>query len=143
MKKFFLPLVMLLLTFAVLASATVVKPMTVSAIDPSKITETCDATNPNVTCLPTGTKDPALNGCANESCDIVKKYVNPLIVLMGILVGIAATIGIIWGGIEYSSSGGDPQKAASGKRHIVAAIIALIGYFFVYGLLNFLIPSGV
>jgi hypothetical protein len=90
--------------------------------------------------------DPAVNAdCAgaSASCNIVAKYINPFIRLLGILAGLAITIGIIAGGIQYASSGGDPQAAASGKKHIKAAVIGLIGLLFMYAFLRFLSPAGV
>lgn len=91
------------------------------------------------------TDDPAIKSgnCANTTnCDLVKKYINPLILLISTLAGIAVTIGIILGGIQYASSGGDPQKAAAGKQHIKVAVVGLIGYLFLYMLLKFLLPNG-
>lgn len=90
-------------------------------------------------------QDPAVNrDCAStgQECNIVDKYINPAIALVGILGGIAITIGIIIGGIQYASSGGDPQKAATGKQHIKKAVIALIGLLFLYAFIRFLMPSG-
>lgn len=90
-------------------------------------------------------QDPAVNQDCSASglaCNIVDKYINPAIALIGILGGIAAAIGIIVGGIQYASSGGDPQKAAAGKKHIKMAVIALIGLLFLYSFLRFLMPSG-
>jgi hypothetical protein len=86
--------------------------------------------------------DPASQACSKSNCDLVAKYVNPLILLLTICVGLAVTVGIIWGGIEYASSAGDPQKSASGRRHITMAIIALLGYFFIYGAIKFLFPGA-
>jgi hypothetical protein len=79
----------------------------------------------------------ATEACNKDNgCDIVAKYLNPFIKFLGV------TVGVIWGGIEYSSSGGDPQKSASGKDHITMAIIALLGYFFIYAAIHFLLPGG-
>lgn len=90
-------------------------------------------------------KDPFIDvDCRNENmdCNPVTKYINPLINSLAVLVGIAVTIGIIVGGIQYASSGGDPQKAAAGKQHIKMAVIALVGFFFMYAFLAFLLPEG-
>lgn len=99
--------------------------------------------NQNVQCIDQ-TPDPATSvNCTQEgqSCNLISKYVNPLIKLLGILVGLAVTMGIIIGGIQYASSGGDPQRAANGKKHIVQSIIALVAFFFLYAFLGFLIPG--
>lgn len=78
-----------------------------------------------------------------ESCNVVAKYLNPLITALGFLVGVAVVAGVMFGGIQYASSGGDPQKAATGKKHIKMAVIALVGYLFLYAFLAFLIPGGI
>ncbi|HSH17942.1 MAG TPA: pilin, partial [Candidatus Saccharimonadales bacterium] len=97
-------------------------------------------------CIP-DPKDPLLSktkDCtkAGEDCNVVAKYLNPAINLMAILAGVAVTIGIITGGIQYASSGGDPQKAAEGKKHIKMAVVALVGFIFLYMFLQFLIPGS-
>lgn len=75
--------------------------------------------------------------------DLVKNYVNPFIKLLTALVGIAVVIGIIYGGIEYAMSAGDPQKAAVGKNRIRNAIIGLVAYVLTLAFLNFIIPGGI
>jgi len=92
--------------------------------------------------------DPALDftgaSCLSaDDCTLIKKYVNPIIAVLGALVGIAVVIGLIVGGIQYSSSGGDPQKVASAKGHIQKALVALVAFVFLYALLQWLIPGGV
>ncbi len=90
--------------------------------------------------------DPALGGgdCANVSdCGLIKTYLNPAIRFIAAFFGVAVVIAIIYGGIQYGSSGGDPQKVASGKKWIINAIVALVAFFFLYALLNFLIPGGI
>ncbi len=94
----------------------------------------------------TANSDPALNGtqnCTAAGCTtIVTKYINPTINLLAAFVGIAVTLSIIIGGIQYGSSAGDPQKAAQAKNRIRNSLIALISFIFLYSLLNFLIPGG-
>lgn len=89
--------------------------------------------------------DPAVNNsiaCTKSSCPIVAKYINPLISLLTVIVGLAVVIGIIIGAIQVITSAGDPQKAASGRDHVRNAIIALVAYIFLFGFLQFLIPGG-
>lgn len=95
---------------------------------------------------PDRVKDPALEQCTDMSstkCNLVKRYIDPIIKFLGALVAIAVTIGIISGGIRFASSEGDPQKAAAGKNQIRGAIIALICYIFLYGAINWLVPGGI
>lgn len=75
--------------------------------------------------------------------DFVAKYLNPFIKFLSAVVGLAVAIGVIVGGIEYATSAGDPQKAASGKKHIVNAFFALVVYALSLSILNFLIPGGI
>lgn len=92
------------------------------------------------------TGDPALGGtsqCDISSCSLVDNYVKPFIVLLSILVGIVAVLSLILGGIQYTTSSGDPQKTAQAKSRIGKTIMALLAYAFLYAFLNFLIPGGV
>jgi hypothetical protein len=57
-------------------------------------------------------------------------------------VGIVIIGSIIYAGIQYTTSGGDPQKAASAMGRIRATLIALAIYIFSYPLLNYVLPSG-
>lgn len=90
-------------------------------------------------------KDPALSGradCTEDSCNLISNYINPFITLLTVLVGLAITIGIIFGGIRVAMSAGDPQANASGKDHIRNALIAAVAYALLYALLQWLIPGG-
>jgi hypothetical protein len=83
------------------------------------------------------------SACPNiSSCDLITKYVDPFINFLAILVGIGVVTSIIIGGIQYSSSAGDPGKASAAKNRIRDAIIALVTFLLLYGMLNFLIPGG-
>lgn len=89
--------------------------------------------------------DPALSsgGCTGKDCSFIDSYVNPVIKLLSALVGVTSVIFIIFGGIQVSTSAGDPQKSASGKAHIRNALIGLVAYALLFGLINFLIPGGI
>lgn len=87
------------------------------------------------------------NGSTGQQADatgcLFTKYINPLIAVVSALVGVAVIAGVIWGGIEYITSAGDPQKAASGKKHIMNALIALVAYGLLYAFLQFMVPGGI
>lgn len=83
----------------------------------------------------------ATNG-SGGSCDIVAKYVNPAINLLSVTFGLFAVISIILGGINYATSGGDPDKANKAKRRIANTVIGLVAYIFLYAFLQFVIPGG-
>jgi hypothetical protein len=103
----------------------------------------------NYSQLQSGTKTaptplpPISPGCNINGCDLVASYVQPIVNLLSGMVGIIVVISLIMGGIEYSTSEGDPQKSAKAKRRITNTLIALIAFFFLYGFLQFLIPNGV
>jgi hypothetical protein len=97
------------------------------------------ALNPQIT----PAQDPALTQCSSTtSCDLVKKYVDPLINVLAAAVGVVVTISIVVGGIQYASSAGDPGKASAAKSRIRNAIIALVGFFLLYAVLQWLVPGG-
>lgn len=75
--------------------------------------------------------------------DFYTKYLNPLIYGLGILGGIAAVGGIIWGGIQYGMSGGDAQLVTKGKATIQKALLGLVALFLLIPLFNFISPGGV
>lgn len=57
-------------------------------------------------------------------------------------VGIAVVGGIIWGGMVYASSNGDASKVQQAKMIIVNAVVGLLLFFFMYALINYLVPGG-
>lgn len=87
-------------------------------------------------------EDPALEPCTNSSCNLVKTYVDPIIATLSAGVGLAVTISIVVGGIQYATSAGDPQKAAAAKSRITNSIVALIAFFLLFAALEWLIPGG-
>lgn len=87
-------------------------------------------------------KKPSGNCMNLNNCDLITKYVDPLINFLAAFAGVAVVISIVVGGIQYSSSGGDPAKASAAKNRIRNAVIALITFILLYTLLNFLIPGG-
>lgn len=86
---------------------------------------------------------PATTPCNMQSgCDLVNNYVNPFINLLSIAFGLIAVISLILGGIQYSTSQGDPQKSAQAKSRISNTLLAIFAYLFLYAFLQFLIPGG-
>jgi hypothetical protein len=81
--------------------------------------------------------------CTNlQQCSLIYDYVDPFIDFLSALVGVAVVASIVIGGIQYSSSAGDPSKASAAKNRIRNAIIALVTFLLLYAILNFLIPGG-
>jgi hypothetical protein len=88
-----------------------------------------------------GNTDPAIK-CSEDECDFVGKYINPGINLLSAAFGLIAVISIIMGGIQYTASGGDPQKVTQAKQRIAKTIVAVLVYFIFYAFLQFLVPGG-
>lgn len=86
-------------------------------------------------------QDPAIE-CGSDKCDFIGKYINPAINVFTAAFGLIAAGSIILGGIQYSTSEGDPQKAANAKKRILNTIIAVVAYIFLYTFLQFLVPGG-
>lgn len=57
-------------------------------------------------------------------------------------VGIIVVGMIIVGGIQYTTSGGVPQKIEAARKRITNAVIALVLYIFMFAILQWLIPGG-
>lgn len=91
------------------------------------------------TCCPVNTPTTETTGAT--AC-LFAKYLNPAIQLISAAVGIAIVIAIVLGAMEYITSGGDPQRAASGKKRIVEALIGLAAFALLYAFLQFIIPGG-
>jgi hypothetical protein len=57
-------------------------------------------------------------------------------------VGIVVIGSIVFAGIQYTTSRGDPQATAAAIKRIRNTVIALGIYIFAYAILNYLIPQG-
>jgi len=86
-------------------------------------------------CCPPGHNTDALD------C-VMAKYINPTISLLATLAGVVAVFGIAMGGIQYASSGGDPQKVAAGKSKITKSLLGIVAFMFLFSALQFLSPGG-
>ncbi len=107
-----------------------------------------DATKQNNECFRNGncsvnqSQFSVTNCQANDKCDFVGKFLNPVIKFLAGGVGFVIVIVVIIAGIRYSASGGDPQKAAAAKKMIANAILAMVTYLFLYAILRWLLPGN-
>lgn len=81
-------------------------------------------------------------GAAGKCNSFVDKYINPVIVFLTVVVGIAAVISIIMAGIQYSSSADDPGTVSKAKSRIFNTVIGLVAYIFFLAFFNYLVPGG-
>lgn len=94
------------------------------------------------TCKTVGCEDPATK-CTKSQCDLIIKYVNPAINLLAAVFGTIAVGSLVMGGIQYTTSEGDPQKASKAKDRITNTILAVFAFLFMYSFLQFLVPGGI
>lgn len=82
----------------------------------------------------------ALFGCYKDGIwGILAIVLNVL--LIGI--GVAAVVGIIISGIQYSTSSGDPAQMTKAKNRLVQIIIGLVAFGLMWAFLQWLIPGGI
>lgn len=89
-----------------------------------------------------GTDCTGSNCCDQNHCDLIALYINPLIKLLGLLVGLVVAASLVLGGIQYITSSGDSQKVSAAKSRISNTLLAFLAFAFLYAFLNFLIPGG-
>lgn len=92
----------------------------------------------------TAIKDNVSGGdCSSiNNCGIIDKYINPAINVMSVIFGIIVVISIVIGGIQYSSSAGDPAKVTAAKKRISNAILSLVAFMLLYAIIDFFLPGG-
>lgn len=83
-----------------------------------------------------------VNADAAQKC-LFNTYINPAIVLLASVAGVAVVAGITYGGILYASSEGDPQKVTKAKVTITRAIIGLATFLLLGAFLQFLSPTAI
>lgn len=77
-----------------------------------------------------------------SNCGIIY-YINMFINILSAMVGIVVTGVIIWGGIIYSTSKGDPGKISEGKKKIFNGVSSLAMFIFAYAFLQWVVPGGI
>ena len=83
-------------------------------------------------------------GAGSDNCNkFINDFVNPAILVLTALVGIAAIISIIYAGIQYASSADDPSAVSKAKQRIFNTVIGLVAYIFLFAFLNYLVPGGI
>lgn len=96
---------------------------------------TCASSSGTTTCQ--GNKNPD-----DPTACLFSTYINPAIALLSAAVGVTVVAVIVYGAIEVTSSGGDPQRAAAGKNRIRDALVGLAAYLLLFAFLQFVIPGG-
>lgn len=81
-------------------------------------------------------------GNAGKDCSITDRL-SSIANILAAGVGIVVVVMIMIGGIQYTTSGGDPSKIAAAKSKITNAVIALVAFFFLYAFLQWITPGGI
>lgn len=126
---------------AVASPSSVPPPLTLpESPDPSSGTaNSCDSANPEERCE---IKAECSGDLSQDNCGITR-YLAILINLLSGMVGVTVVCVLIVGGIQYSTSAGDPQAAAAARKRISNALLALVAFGMMYGFLQWIVPGGV
>ena len=81
-------------------------------------------------------------GCGSGDNEILS-VLGTVLNWLAVGVGVAVLIGIIVGAVMYATAGGNEAQAKNALGYIRNAIIALILYFGMYAIIQYLIPGGV
>jgi len=107
--------------------------------DPGQKVLANDSAGSDKMCCPTktgGTAETDIKTC------IFKKYINPIIRVLSYIVGTVVVAGMTWGGIQYASSAGDPQKVTKAKASITKALIGMVTFMVFGSFVQFLSPAN-
>lgn len=79
---------------------------------------------------------------SSSNCGITRYLILFINVLSG-MVGIVVIAVLTIGGIQYSTSAGDPNAVAAARKRISNALLALVAFGMMYGFLQWIVPGGV
>lgn len=68
-------------------------------------------------------------------------YLQGIIKLMGVVIGLGLVLTLVVSGIQYSSSAGNPQQITKAKERIFNAVIGVLLYIMLAAILRYLIPN--
>jgi len=83
----------------------------------------------------------------------IPNFIGTLVTLIFLVAGVVAFLYLIWGGVQWITSGGDKAGVAQAREKITAAVIglaivllswaimALVGQFFGLNFFNFQVPN--
>lgn len=74
--------------------------------------------------------------------DKITELINNILKIIYALSGFSIIGMVILGGIQYSSSNGNPQAVSSAKKKIQGAVLALVVLALLYPFLQWIIPGG-
>ncbi len=81
-------------------------------------------------------------GCTGKVENPIIDMAYALLKFFSFGVGLVLAASIIWAGIQYSSSQGNPEATQAAKNRIQNAIIGLVFYLLIFAAIQFLVPGG-
>ena len=86
------------------------------------------------------TSTTGMSGNASNSNDLLKTVNIIINVIIGV-IGFVAVVVIILGGVQYTTSAGDPGKVKKAKDTILYGIIGLVVAILAFAIVNFVLSS--
>ncbi len=131
---------------AVMVAALAMAGVGAMAVDVFADDCTCtkDATTGVVTytnCTSEAEKGMALAGGCPTSAPKLENTVTDVINAILYAIGILAVVMVIFGGVQYTTSGGDQAKVTKAKNTILYGIIGLVIAILAYAIVNFVISK--
>ena len=90
-------------------------PQVANAAAPNNVTSLCGGANLQIT-----------DGTCTDTSGAISRIIKFVLDLFSIIVGIAAVIMIVVGGLKYTISGGDSTRVSGAKDTILFAIVGLV-----------------
>jgi hypothetical protein len=81
-------------------------------------------------------------GCKGEGNAVID-LLFAIIRFLSLGAGLVTIASIIVGGIQYSTAQDNPSTKAAAMKRIASSVGALILFFFIYAMLNWIIPGGI
>lgn len=139
MKRFLQRMAMVLAGVAALCVLTIPFAQPVSACSAAEpALNSKSAGSDKMCCPPKADGSPETDA---KTC-IFNKYINPIIKVLSGIVLFVVIVGMTWGGIQYASSSGDPQKVTKAKASITKALIGLVTFMVFGAFVQFLSPTN-
>ena len=82
------------------------------------------------------------NGGADAGNDILMGNIKNIINGAMLVVGVVAVVMIVVGGVNYSTSQGDPSKITKAKKIIITGIVGLIVVLLAFAIVNFVVVDA-
>lgn len=80
--------------------------------------------------------------CTAPDCSAIIDVTFAVIRFLSAGVGLVIVGSLIFAGIQYSGSRGDPKAVEMAQMRIRSTVVALIIFIFAYAILNYVIPTG-